>query len=80
MDQTLESERERKCEQMPTQTWDRETNICECLAELRAFARGGEPGLARLEQVWPSIKKHYRIKDEDEPGLFWTAKITIYDR
>jgi hypothetical protein len=35
----------------------------ECIAELKAFVRGGEPGLERLHKVYPSIIKHFGVKD-----------------
>ena len=33
----------------------------ECLAEMRAFARGGLPGRARLLAVLPSLFAHFEI-------------------
>ena len=32
-----------------------------CVGEISAFVRGGEPGLARLRQVLPSIFRHYMV-------------------
>ena len=32
-----------------------------CLAEMRAFRRGGLPGMARLREVLPSVLRHYRV-------------------
>ena len=32
-----------------------------CLAEMRAFRRGGLPGLARLREVLPGMMRHYRV-------------------
>jgi len=37
-----------------------------CTAEIRAFVRGGTPGLARLREVLPTIFKHYRVKNKYE--------------
>lgn len=41
-------------------------NIPEAVEEVKAFRRGGEPGLAQLARVWPSIKKHYQITDDEQ--------------
>lgn len=41
-------------------------NVEECVAEVRAFVRGGEVGLMRLSEVWMSIVRHYEIVDPDE--------------
>lgn len=35
--------------------------VRECLAEMRAFARGGLPGRARLLAVLPSLFAHFEI-------------------
>ena len=32
-----------------------------CTAEIRAFVRGGDPGLARLREVLPNIFKFYGV-------------------
>lgn len=39
----------------------------ECVQELKAFVRGGTPGLARLSQVYGSIMRHYAV---DTPMAF----------
>ena len=36
----------------------------ECIDELKAFVRGGLPGLETLQRVYPSIIKHFQIKDK----------------
>jgi hypothetical protein len=37
------------------------STVRECLAEMRAFARGGLPGRARLLAVLPSLFAHFEI-------------------
>lgn len=43
-----------------------------CTAEIRAFARGGTPGLARLKEVLPNVFRHYEI-----PTKFQQARILM---
>lgn len=38
--------------------------LAECIAEIRAFVHGDIPGLARLQQVYPSILAHFRIRSD----------------
>ena len=33
----------------------------QCIEEIKAFVRGGIPGLARLSQVYPSILIHFNV-------------------
>jgi hypothetical protein len=47
-------------------------NVSGCTAEIRAFARGGTPGLARLKQVLPTIFRHYGV-----PTKYQQAKILL---
>lgn len=35
--------------------------ITACIQEIKAFVRGGTPGLARLAEVYPSILRHFKI-------------------
>lgn len=44
----------------------RDENVLDAVCEVQAFMRGGEPGVARLREVWPSIRKHYRIQNDAE--------------
>ena len=37
-----------------------------CVSEVRAFARGGPAGLARLQQVLPNIFSHYGIMSRSQ--------------
>lgn len=46
--------------------------VSSCTAEIRAFARGGTPGLARLKEVLPRIFQHYGI-----PTKFQQAQILM---
>ena len=43
-----------------------------CTAEIRAFARGGTPGLARLRKVLPNIFDFYDI-----PTKYQQAKVLM---
>jgi hypothetical protein len=47
-------------------------NVSGCTTEIRAFARGGTPGLARLKQVLPTIFRHYGV-----PTKYEQARILI---
>ncbi len=38
----------------------------ECLLEIDAFVRGGVPGMALLNRVYPNILKHYCVTDDME--------------
>ncbi len=33
----------------------------DCIAEFKAFARGGDPGIERLNKVWTRIFDHYSV-------------------
>ena len=41
----------------------------ECLLEIDAFVRGGVPGMALLDRVYPTILKHYGVIDDAEEVL-----------
>jgi hypothetical protein len=47
-------------------------DVSGCTTEVRAFARGGTPGLARLREVLPTIFRHYGI-----PNKFQQAQILM---
>ena len=44
---------------------DHKRLISECVDEVKAFVRGGYPGLARLAHVYTSILIHFKIFTED---------------
>ena len=37
-----------------------------CQAEIKAFVRGGTPGLDRLRKVLPSVFRHYKVTSRRE--------------
>ena len=37
----------------------------ECVETLKALRRAGVIGMFHLDRVWPSIKKHYGVSDDD---------------
>ena len=38
----------------------------ECVLEIRAFARGGLPGMDRLDKIYTQVLKHFEMEDETE--------------
>ena len=48
-----------------------------CTAEIRAFARGGTPGLARLREVLPNIFSFYNISGSyQQAQVLMACKLT----
>ncbi len=41
----------------------------ECILEMGAFVRGGIPGMARLDSVYPNIMRHFGVMGEMEEVL-----------
>lgn len=50
-------------------TLDPRYDAAGCLAELRAFCRGGAPGLERLHRVLPAIFRHYCVPEAQQRAL-----------
>jgi hypothetical protein len=38
----------------------------DCVCEIRAFVRGGRPGMEVLNRVYPQILKHHQMEDDAE--------------
>ena len=49
----------------------------DCVEEIKAFARGGLPGMARLELVYTQILKEFDMQDETEEILY-ACKLYIH--
>ena len=49
----------------------------ECVCEIRAFVRGGTPGMAVLNRVYTQILKHYQMED-DEEEVFEACKVYLH--
>jgi hypothetical protein len=50
----------------------------ECVRELRAFVRGGRPGMHVLNRVFPQILRHYGIDDARKARVLASAGL-IYN-
>jgi hypothetical protein len=59
-------------------TGDHPANTADCLAEMRAFQRGGIGGLARLREVLPTLWLHYRVPQQAHRKLLARIGLRSY--